>query len=95
MDEKQVRHIAHLARIELKDEEVEKFGIQMTKVLDYMGILDKADTKHVEETSQVTALENVMEEDEIFPASATREEMLECSDLPVEDKQVRVKKTIN
>jgi aspartyl-tRNA(Asn)/glutamyl-tRNA(Gln) amidotransferase subunit C len=94
MDEKQVRHIAHLARIELKDEEVEKFGGQMTKVLDYMQILGKADTKNVQETSQVTALENVMEEDEIYPAPSTREEMLNCSDLPVEDNQIRVKKTI-
>ncbi len=94
MDKNQVKHVAKLARIDLTEEEVTKFGEQMTNVLDYMKILSKADTENVAETSQVTLLENVMEEDEVFPSEASREEMLECSELPVEDNQIRVKKTI-
>ncbi len=90
----QVEHVAKLARIRLGDEEVERFGGQLSDVLNYMKILNEADTDDVPITSQVTGLENVMEEDELFPTRCSREELLECSELPLDGKQIRVKKTI-
>ena len=59
--EKEVRHVAKLARIALTDEEVKKFTSQLSKVLGYMEILNEVDTSKVLETSQVTGLKNVME----------------------------------
>lgn len=86
----QVRHIAKLARVKLNEEEVPVFSKQLSDVLDYMTILDEVDTEGVTETSQVTGLLNVMEEDRILSSQSTREELLDCSELPVESKQVRV-----
>lgn len=90
----EVRHVAKLARIALSDEEVKKFGKQLSGVLQYMDILNEVDTSEVPETSQVTGLTNVMEKDEILPGQADREELLGCSELSVDSKQVRVKSII-
>ncbi|MFH1533799.1 MAG: Asp-tRNA(Asn)/Glu-tRNA(Gln) amidotransferase subunit GatC [Nitrospirota bacterium] len=90
LSEKEVRHVAKLARIELTDSEVKKFSGQLSGVLDYMDILKEVDTEGVEETSQVTGLQNVLGADEVVAGRCKREELLECSELPVDDKQIRV-----
>jgi aspartyl-tRNA(Asn)/glutamyl-tRNA(Gln) amidotransferase subunit C len=90
LDEKTVRHVAKLARISLTDEEVAKFTPQLSQVLDYVEILKEVDTKDVPETSQVTGLKDVFQKDEIERSSVSREELLACSELPVDSKQVRV-----
>lgn len=94
LTEDQIRHIAKLARIRLTDKEVKKFSKQLSGVLDYMDILNEVDTRNVLETSQVTGLKNVMEEDTVLPAQSSREELLRCSELSVDDNQVRVMRAI-
>lgn len=39
-----VRAIARLARLELSDEEVERFGAEMAKILDYVAQLEEVET---------------------------------------------------
>jgi aspartyl-tRNA(Asn)/glutamyl-tRNA(Gln) amidotransferase subunit C len=90
LDEKTVRHVAKLARISLTDAEVAKFTPQLSQVLDYVEILKEVDTKDVPETSQVTGLKDIFQKDEIERSKASREELLACSELPVDSKQVRV-----
>lgn len=94
LNDDQVKHVAKLARIKLTDEEVKKFGKQLSAVLNYMEILNEVDTKGVPETSQVTGLTNVMEKDEVMKGQSTREELLACSELPVDSKQVRVLRVV-
>ncbi|MFA7685272.1 MAG: Asp-tRNA(Asn)/Glu-tRNA(Gln) amidotransferase subunit GatC [Candidatus Gracilibacteria bacterium] len=90
LDEDKIRHVAKLARIALTDAEVKKFTPQLSGVLEYMEILNEVDTKNVPETSQVTGLRDVFGDDEVVKGQASREELLECSELPVDSKQVRV-----
>lgn len=90
LDEKQVRHVAKLARVALTDAEVKKFTKQLSDVLGYMDILNEVDTKNVIETSQVTGLRDIFDNDEIKKGQASREELLKCTELPVDSKQVRV-----
>ncbi|MDA1060948.1 MAG: Asp-tRNA(Asn)/Glu-tRNA(Gln) amidotransferase subunit GatC [bacterium] len=94
LDEKEVRHVAKLARIKITDEEAKKFAGQLSKVLGYIKILEEVDTENVSETSQVTGLENVFEEDEVIPSQSSREELLNCSELPIDSKHIRVKRSI-
>lgn len=94
LSEDQVRHTAKLARINLSDSEVKKFALQLSKVLDYMDILNEVDTSKVSETSQVTGLKNVMEKDEILPAQSGSEELLKCSELPIDSNQIRVGRVV-
>ncbi len=64
ISKKQVEHIAKLARIELTEEEKEKFTKELSSILDYVEQLDKVDVAKIKGISQVTGLENVTREDE-------------------------------
>ena len=90
IDENTVRHVAKLARIDLKDEEIKTFSKQLSKVFEYMDILNEVNTDSVEETSQVTGLRNVSQVDEVVKGQCAREDLLSTSELPVDSKQVRV-----
>lgn len=70
-----VKHVAKLANLPLKDEEVDKFENQLSSILDYIKKLQEVDTSKVEETSHVTGLENVLREDETR-SSLSQEEAL-------------------
>lgn len=94
LTEEEVRHVAKLARLDLSDEEVKKFATQLSSVLDYMEILKEVDTSEVPETSQVTGLKNVMRKDKVGKCAASREELLACSELEIDSKQILVMKTI-
>lgn len=94
LTEEEVRHVAKLARLDLSDEEIKKFATQLSSVLDYMEILKEVDTSEVAETSQVTGLKNVMRKDEVNKCPSSREELLACSELEIDSKQILVMKTI-
>jgi len=59
----EVDKIANLARIEISEKEKNKYSREMTDILGFVEKLNKAETKDVDETSQVTGLENVYRED--------------------------------
>jgi aspartyl-tRNA(Asn)/glutamyl-tRNA(Gln) amidotransferase subunit C len=63
ISKEQVEHIAKLARIELTEEEKEKFTRELSSILDYVKQLKKVDTKKVESIKQVTGLENIIRGD--------------------------------
>jgi aspartyl-tRNA(Asn)/glutamyl-tRNA(Gln) amidotransferase subunit C len=60
---KEVEHVAHLARLEIKEEDKEKFTEQLSAILTYVEKLNELDTKEVEPTSHVLPIENVFKED--------------------------------
>lgn len=68
LTEDQVRHIAHLAKLTLSEEEVEKYKDQLSSVLGYIDSLNEVDTKTVKPTDHVTNLENIFREDEVIPS---------------------------
>ena len=59
----QIDYVAHLARIELSEEEHEVFGSQLASVLAYMDKLDELDTSGVPPTVCVMGLRNVFRDD--------------------------------
>ncbi len=58
-----VLKLAKLSRLRLSDEEVERFRTELSSILEYVEVLDKADTAGLEPTYQVTGLKNVMRTD--------------------------------
>ena len=60
----EVKKIAQLARIKLSSEEEKRHAVTISAVLDYMKILNEVDINGVEQTSQVTGLEDVTRPDE-------------------------------
>ena len=58
-----VPHIAKLANLQIKSQEIAKFEKQLSEVLEYVKKLDEVDVTNVEPTSQVTRLENILRQD--------------------------------
>jgi len=48
-----VKHISKLAKLEMSDSEIKKFGPQLNKILEYVDKLKKVDTSNVIATSHV------------------------------------------
>lgn len=93
----QVRHIAKLARLNLKDEEVGKFSKELTSILSYVDRLQEVDTADIGEMEQVTGQVNGWREDTSAPLSTgeickdqvDQDALLECSPLPITDHQIQ------
>ena len=60
----EVKHVAHLARLRLSDEELVKLQTDLSHILDYIDMLKEVDVADVPPTAQVTDLANVMRDDE-------------------------------
>lgn len=88
-----VKKLAKLARLGLKDQEIEALAPQMTEVLNFAKQLDEIDVSGVEPTSQVMGLRNILREDKIEGSLITREELL--SNAPQsEDGFIKVKSVL-
>jgi aspartyl-tRNA(Asn)/glutamyl-tRNA(Gln) amidotransferase subunit C len=99
----EVRHIAKLARLNLSDEEIDKFSTELTSILDYIDMLKEVDTKDVEPTEQVTGLRNSFRDDRLASDEANEETgkllrpasrpdpdaLLETSPLPITEHQIQ------
>lgn len=62
-----VEHIAKLARLELSDEEAEKFQKELAEVLEYFEVLAELDVSSVEPTTHSVLLQNVKRRDTAKP----------------------------
>lgn len=58
-----VRAIADLARLELSEDDVKRYQQQLSEILEYFQKLEEVDTSHIDPTSSVLPLTNVMRED--------------------------------
>lgn len=63
LTKEEVKHVAHLARLAITEEEAEKFAEQLGKITEYVQTLNELDTTNVEPTSHVLPIVNVMRED--------------------------------
>lgn len=87
-----VKHISLLSRLELKDEEIEVYQDQLSRILDYVEKLNEVNTENIKPTSHVLSLNNVFRED-MVGISLSREEVLRNAPDST-DKFFRVPKII-
>jgi len=73
VDEKLVKNIADLARLDLSREETEMFVSQFRDILDYVSILNEVDTDNVPPAYLSSSNKNEPREDEIEPSVPTDE----------------------
>ena len=75
---KDVEYVARLARLELTDEEKEKYAGQLEAILSYVDQLKTQDTASVKPTSHVLPLANVWRDDACTaPDETARQQLLE------------------
>lgn len=63
ISEDQVKHVAHLARLAITEEETEMLTNQLDKIITFAEQLNELDTDNVEPTAHVLEIKNVMRED--------------------------------
>ena len=68
MSEFNLRHIARLARLHFKDEELAVFESQLNGILEFVNQLKEVNVDGVEPTSHPLALSNVFRADEVKPS---------------------------
>lgn len=94
LNKKDIEHIANLARLELSDKEIDKYGSQLSGILNYIDQLKEVNTTGVEPTAQVTGLENILREDlvEIWNKDEIKNALNQSPEM--EDNQIKVKRIL-
>ncbi len=75
LSKEDVRYIAHLSRIHLQDQEVERLTKELEGILHYIEKLQKLNVEGVKPTSHVLPLKNVYREDVLRPSLKQSEVM--------------------
>jgi aspartyl-tRNA(Asn)/glutamyl-tRNA(Gln) amidotransferase subunit C len=70
-----VKYVAHLARIGLTEEEIERFTGQLTSILDYVNKLNQVSPENIEPTSHVLPLKNVFRDDKVLQSLSVEDAM--------------------
>jgi len=76
----EVEHIAELARLGLTEEEKERFGSQLSAILEYFQVLQRLDTESVPPTTAAIPLDSVMFDDQVEPSAAREDILLNAPD---------------
>ena len=58
-----VEHVAYLARLGLREDELARLEGQLNHILDQYAILARLDTEHIPPTAQTIELENILRDD--------------------------------
>ncbi|HEV8516395.1 MAG TPA: Asp-tRNA(Asn)/Glu-tRNA(Gln) amidotransferase subunit GatC [Candidatus Limnocylindrales bacterium] len=61
----EVEHVAHLCRLGLGPQELDRLEGQLNHILDQYGILTRLETDHIAPTAQTIELENVLRDDAV------------------------------
>ena len=85
---KEVEHVAALARLELSEQEKEKFTEQLNAILKYAEQLNGLNTDDIEPTSHAMPLVNVMREDRVRESLPIEKVLLNAPDE--EEGQIKV-----
>lgn len=64
IDREQVLHTARLARLALSDEEVDRMGGELSKILDHIGKIDALDLEGVPPTTHAVEVTDALRPDE-------------------------------
>ena len=90
---KEVEHIAQLAQLRFKNEELENFTSQLNEILNYVDKLNELDTENVEPLSHPVEEFNKFRDDELKPSIEREEALKNAPDRT--DEFFKVPKVIN
>ena len=76
----EVLHVARLARLELGEDELERFAEQLNAILEAVGKVAELDLESVEPTAHPLDLVNVWAEDEPRPCLSVEEALANAPD---------------
>jgi aspartyl-tRNA(Asn)/glutamyl-tRNA(Gln) amidotransferase subunit C len=88
-----VLKLAHLARIEIDESEIDRYQSELNEILKYVEQLQNVDVDDLLPTDQVTGLTNVSREDKVIDYGYKPADLLK--NVPaVVDNQIKVKRIL-
>ena len=94
ISQKQVQHIAKLARLDFSDQELNAIQKDLAVILDYFNALQELDVKDVDPLFYPVPLENVMREDEAKPENPEIVEQMLLQAPEKHNLQIKVKEVL-
>ncbi|HXG17124.1 MAG TPA: Asp-tRNA(Asn)/Glu-tRNA(Gln) amidotransferase subunit GatC [Calidithermus sp.] len=80
IEDRDVEHVARLARLTLSPADRERLRRQLGAILEYIAKLEALDVTGVEPTSHAVLVVNVMREDEVRPGLGAEEALANAPD---------------
>jgi len=71
----EVKHIAHLCRLQLSPEDIDRFTVELGDIINYVNLIQKLDTSRIDPTFQTAPLSNVFRDD-VIKKSLSPDEVL-------------------
>jgi len=89
IDHETVEHVAKLARIGMTEEDIEKFGDQLSAILEHIAILQEVDVSGVSPIAHASRLHSIMRPDVPRPSYPPEELLANAPDQ--EDNCLKVR----
>jgi aspartyl-tRNA(Asn)/glutamyl-tRNA(Gln) amidotransferase subunit C len=74
----EVEHVAHLARLNLSQDELKQMTEQLDNILSYVAKLDELDTKNIIPTTHAFSISNAFRDDRIRTSLSQEEALANC-----------------
>ncbi len=74
----EVEHVAHLARLNLSEEELEKMTVQLDTILSYVDKLEELNTEDIEPMTHAFSITNAFREDNVKESLSQEESLKNC-----------------
>ncbi|MEN6386693.1 MAG: Asp-tRNA(Asn)/Glu-tRNA(Gln) amidotransferase subunit GatC [Phycisphaerales bacterium] len=84
IDIEQVRQVAKLSRLDLNEEEIAQFSVQLSSILEYVEKINQLDTSKAEPLAHCLPINNCLRADEVRPSLGTEKTL---SNAPDRDEQ--------
>lgn len=85
----EVKHVAHLARLGMSDNETELMRDQLSNILEQFKSLEQVDTENIEPTGHSANLQSVMRDDTVEPSRPKKEILKNAPQI--EDEFIRIR----
>ncbi len=71
-----VLKLANLAKLKLSEQEIKRYQVELSNILEYVEQLSTVDTEGLKPTYQVTGLKNVFRDDVVQTFTASAEDLM-------------------
>lgn len=68
IDEKTVKHVANLARLEIEDKDIPKLSKQLSDIISYIETINELDLEGIKPTAHAVKVQNVFRVDAVVDA---------------------------
>jgi aspartyl-tRNA(Asn)/glutamyl-tRNA(Gln) amidotransferase subunit C len=90
----EVKHVAHLARLDLTPKELKLYSGQLAAVLSYIDQLSEVDTSGVSLSTEISGPANVWREDEVKDWSDEENQLALKQFSEIKNKQLQVPRVL-